>query len=893
LACLLPGFIGASFFFVYEYKKGQAQLSKDTLQTARALVQVVDTQLLMAQAIGQSLSTADSLVIHDLAKFHARARKAVALSGTGTNIVLRDKAGHQLLNTAVTFGQPLTEQKFPEQVREVFETRKPNYSNLFFGPILKRPLVSVDVPVFINGEVAYALGVGILPAELNNLLVNQGLPKDWVVVIADKSNTIVARTHLAEQFIGKKTAPKLTQALQNSNEGSVELTTVEGIPVMSIYSRSLVTNWTVAIGIPRDTLEKPMVSSLSKLGIGIIVLFGVSMVLAWFMGGTIARAVKALIGPAAALADNIALPVPQTRVHEAAEVARAIRCAAELLQERAAKLQVKETELAEAHRLAKFGNWYWNLQTGEVEVSDSIAEIYGREVPAFEEQKGTLLTVESWEKVNAAAKEVLRTGQGYDLELQVNHGDGHTIWVNSKCKAVLDEQGKVIALRGAIQDITERKLAEQRVRTAALHDVLTELPNRAFIFEYGTRLLAAARRGHGNGALLFIDLDRFKPINDLYGHEVGDRVLQEVSKRLRACTRQEDLVGRLGGDEFVVILPYIDSGRHQASIIAQNIIDTLSQPYRIDQYELSLAASIGISFFPDNATDVSMLIHTADLAMYQAKQNGRANYQSYTPELDERANQALAIETKLKSALKNGTLALHYQPVIDIDSGKLVGAEALARLIDEEGEIGPSIFIPIAESTGLIVELGEWVAREACQQQVRWRNADLNIKIAVNVSPLQFRQQNFVDKLHGIIIETGIDPVCLEIEVTESTLMESVEDAVDILKRIKSLGVNIALDDFGTGYSSLSSLTSLPLDKLKVDQSFVRRVEHDAASRAVTEAVIALGRSLKLDVHGEGIETENALQYLREHGCNQAQGFLFSKALPAAEFLLWWQNREV
>lgn len=780
LACLLPGFVGANFFFVYEYKKGQVQLSKDTLQTARALVQVVDTHLLKAQAIGQSLSTADSLVNHDLRKFHARARKTVALSDTGTNIVLRDKSGRQLVNTSVNYGQPLTQLKFPEQVREVFESRKSSYSNLFFGPILKRPLVSVDVPVFINNEVAYALGVGILPGDLNKLLINQDLPKDWVVVILDKSNTIVGRTHLAEQFIGKQAAPKLAQALQHSSEGSIALTTVEGIPVMSIYSRSPVSNWTVAIGIPRESLEKSMVSSLSKLGFGIVILFGVSMALAWYMGGTIARAVKALIGPAAALADNIALPVPQTRVYEAAEVAKAIRSAAELLKERAAKLQVKEAELAEAHRLAKFGNWYWNLLTGEVETSDSIAEIYGREIPAFDEQKGTLLTVESWEKVNAAAKEVLRTGKGYDLELQVNHGDGHLIWVNSKCKAVLNEQGKVVALRGAIQDITERKLTEQRVRTAALHDVLTELPNRAFIFEYGTRLLAAARRGHGNGALLFIDLDRFKPINDLYGHEIGDRVLQEVSKRLRACTRQEDLVGRLGGDEFVVILPYIDAEHHRASIIAQNIIDTISQPYRLDQYELNLSASIGISFFPANATDVSMLIHTADLAMYQAKQSGRSNYQSYTPELDQRANEALAVEIKLKKALKHGTLALHYQPVIDIDSGKLVGAEALARLIDEDGEIGPATFIPIAESTGLIVELGEWVATEACRQQVRWRNAGLNIRIAVNVSPLQFRQKNFVEKLHDIINESDIDPTCLEIEVTESMLMESVEDAVGI-----------------------------------------------------------------------------------------------------------------
>jgi diguanylate cyclase (GGDEF)-like protein/PAS domain S-box-containing protein len=888
LACLLPGFIGASVFFVFEYKKNRAQLNKDTLQTARALVEAVDSHLLRARAVAQSLSTADSLTRHDLARFNERAKKAIALSGLGTNVMLRDKAGHQILNTLVPYGYPLMPVAAPEQVRAVFETGKPSYSNVFYGAILKHPLISVDVPVFIDNKIAYALGVGILPSHLNALLKNQGLPADWVAAIVDQSNTIAGRTHLPEQYIGKKSAPGLAEALLKSNEGAIELTTVEGIPVLSIYSRSPVTGWTVAIGIPREAIQSAMVNSLYMLAIGVAVLFVIGLLLAWLVGGKIARWVKALIAPAIALGDNVSITVPRIYVKEAAEVAAAISRAAELLKERAANLEAKEVELLEAHRLAKFGNWYWNLETGEVKTSESIAEMYGRDVPAFNDQRGTLLTVESWEKVNAAAKEVMLTSEGYDLELQVNHGAGHTIWINSKCKAIRNAEGQVMALRGAVQDITDRKHTEQRVREAALHDVLTALPNRAFIFEYGSRLLAAARRGHGSGALLFIDLDRFKPINDLYGHEVGDRVLQEVSRRLTACTRQEDLVGRLGGDEFVIVLPYIDGDRHRAAIIAQHVIDAISRPYEIDPLELSLSASIGISYFPADATDVSTLIHTADLAMYKAKQAGRSNYQSYTPELDQRANKALAIEVRLKNALRHGGLALHYQPVIDILSGKLVGAEALLRLTDNDGEnIGPAIFIPIAESTGLIVELGEWVAIEACRQQVAWREQGLIICMAINVSPLQFRQQGFVKKISQLIADTGIDARCLEIEVTESTLMDSVEDAVAILKRIKSLGVKVALDDFGTGYSSLSSLTSLPLDKLKVDQSFVKRVEHDAASRAVTEAVIALGRSLKLDVHGEGIETASALGYLKQLGCNQAQGYWFSQALPAEEFMQW------
>jgi diguanylate cyclase (GGDEF)-like protein len=351
-------------------------------------------------------------------------------------------------------------------------------------------------------------------------------------------------------------------------------------------------------------------------------------------------------------------------------------------------------------------------------------------------------------------------------------------------------------------DITERKLAEHQVRDASLHDALTGLPNRAFIFEFCDHLLAAALRDHGRGALLFIDLDRFKPINDLYGHETGDRVLQDVGKRLIDCTRHEDLVGPLGGDEFVIVLPYLDTDRQRAAVVAQHVVESISRPFRVDMLDLSISPSIGISYFPEHATDVGTLIHTADLAMYQAKQSGRANYKSYTPELDQRAEQALSVELRLKSALKHSGLKLHYQPVIDIKSGRLIRAETLLRLADGNADaVGPASFIPVAEATGLIGELGEWVAAEACWQHEIWLSQGLKIRIAINVSPLQFRQREFAEKLRCIIADTGMDPADLEIEVTESTLMESIDDAVELLNRIKSLGVKIALDDFGTGYS--------------------------------------------------------------------------------------------
>lgn len=455
-------------------------------------------------------------------------------------------------------------------------------------------------------------------------------------------------------------------------------------------------------------------------------------------------------------------------------------------------------------------------------------------------------------------------------------------------RAFVLERGKFAFL---LADVTESKHAQERVRQAALHDPLTGLPNRALIFEYGRHLLAASRRNHGRGALLFIDLDRFKPINDLHGHETGDLVLKEVARRLLACTREEDLAGRLGGDEFVVIFPHMNDEQQRAVAVARHLIDSISKPFRVNELELSLSPSIGISWYPDHAADMNSLIHTADMAMYEAKRAGRANFQFYSPEINQRAEQALRMEDSLRNALRQGSLRLHYQPVVDVGTGRLIGAEALVRMIDSDGtQVMPDRFIPVAEASGLIGDVGEWVAAEACRQHKAWVAEGLELTIAINVSPVQFRQRRFADRLSNIIAAAGIDPVNLEIEVTESTVMENIEQAIRILNDIKSLGVKVALDDFGTGHSSLATLTSLPLDKLKVDQSFVQRVERDAASRAVTAAIIALGRSLRLDVHGEGIESESALRYLKEQGCNQAQGFWFSEPLPPAEFADWCRN---
>jgi signal transduction histidine kinase len=466
LACLLPGVIGAALLLIYQYQEVRSQQEKDTLHTARALVQAVDSHLFRGQALAQGLSTASSLANGEFDRFHNRARAAIAHFESGINIVLRDKTEQLILNTSVAYGEPLPRQPYREHVQRVFATGKPAVSNLFMAPQLKRPIVSVDVPVVLDGEVRYSLGVGLEPRHFNTILKNQNLPPGWIAAILDSSGTIVGRNQTPEQFVGNKATPTLLQAITNNAEGTLESTTQEGALVLTAYSRSPSTNWGVAIGIPNRALKDTLKQRLFLLVTGVTTLFGIGLVLAWVVGGRIARSVTVLTAPAISLGRGDTVRIPQVHIKEALEVASAISRAADLLKERSATIQAREAELAEAHRLAKLGTWHWNLKTGEFKVSNSIREIYGREVPPFPAQRGTLLTVESWERVNAALQMMMQTGEGDDLELQVNHGKGHTIWVNVKCEPVRNDRNELTALYGTIQDITARVKAEEALRQA-------------------------------------------------------------------------------------------------------------------------------------------------------------------------------------------------------------------------------------------------------------------------------------------------------------------------------------------------------------------------------------------------------------------------------------------
>jgi diguanylate cyclase (GGDEF)-like protein/PAS domain S-box-containing protein len=432
-----------------------------------------------------------------------------------------------------------------------------------------------------------------------------------------------------------------------------------------------------------------------------------------------------------------------------------------------------------------------------------------------------------------------------------------------------------------LRHILANQRAEKQIKHLAYHDTLTGLPNRVLFHDRLQQALSHAVREEHPMGVMFLDLDRFKIINDTLGHDVGDELLKAVSQRLINCIRQGDTVVRLGGDEFTIILPVI-SKAEDAAFVAQKILVTLAEPFLLNHQELHITSSIGISLYPNDGKDTQTLIKNADIAMYRAKDLGKNNYQFYTADMNSRALETINLENALRHALERDELLLHYQPQIDIRSGRIVGVEALVRWQHPEfGLVSPVKFIPIAEETNLIIPIGEWVLRSACEQGVRWRKMGLPVwRMAVNLSARQFRQQNLLQPIQRILQETGFDPHHLELEITESLLMQGAGQTIAILESLDEMGIRLSLDDFGTGYSSLSYLKRFPIDTVKIDRSFVRDIHTDPNDAAITSAIIAMAHSLKLSVIAEGVETEEQLAFLREHNCNEYQGYYFSKPLP-------------
>jgi diguanylate cyclase (GGDEF)-like protein len=424
--------------------------------------------------------------------------------------------------------------------------------------------------------------------------------------------------------------------------------------------------------------------------------------------------------------------------------------------------------------------------------------------------------------------------------------------------------------------------AAERIEHLAYHDKLTDLPNRSMFARRLDRALNDAKLRQRRFAVLFLDLDRFKNINDTLGHQAGDTLLQEVSTRLRACLGGRDMVARLGGDEFVVLIQSAGDKEHLAAI-AKKLLVAIAQPFHMNGQEFRVTASLGIGVYPDDGYDERVLMKNADIAMYQAKEDGKNSFAFYSAALDQHSVERLAFESSFRHAVDEQQFEVHYQPKVDCVTGSITGVEALLRWEHADlGHVSPVKFIPVAEETGLIVPLGRWVLKTACAQQVAWvRQGLAPIRMAVNLSPRQFSDEHLREDVLSILSETGMDPTHLELEITESMLMRNVDKATEVLTAFAAKGIRLSVDDFGTGYSSLSNLKQFPIDTIKVDRSFVRDLPSNKGDQAIAEAIIAMGRTLSMTVIAEGVETSEQADFLREHGCDEFQGFYFSKAIPA------------
>lgn len=455
-------------------------------------------------------------------------------------------------------------------------------------------------------------------------------------------------------------------------------------------------------------------------------------------------------------------------------------------------------------------------------------------------------------------------------------------YISVSGEPILDSNGLAIGYRGVSREITDQRIAEQRIQHLATHDSLTDLPNRVMFSQLLQAALATGQRYDQKFSVLFLDLDRFKFINDSLGHDAGDHLLQEIAVRLKAAIRDSDTIARMGGDEFVVLLREVSSV-DQVSVVARKLLAAAAEPFTLAAQECNVTASIGIAMFPLHGNDEQTLMKHADIAMYCAKDRGKNNFHFYAEEVHDRSHERLSLEFNLRHALEQHELSVQYQPKIDLTTGKICGVEALLRWNSATlGPVSPNEFIPIAEEIGVIVPIGKWVLQTACMQSVAWLKQGLPpLNMAVNLSVRQFADEQLLNDIAAVLEQTGMPPALLELEITEGMMIHNPKRVRTLLTAIKELGVRLAIDDFGTGYSSLGQIKNFPLDTLKVDRSFVNDIAADHGARAIAVATIAMGKAMNLTVVAEGVETMEQNEFLRHHGCDEMQGFYFSRAINA------------
>lgn len=580
------------------------------------------------------------------------------------------------------------------------------------------------------------------------------------------------------------------------------------------------------------------------------------------------------------------------------------------------ELRSSQARLDNAQRIARLGHWEWDIASNHTNWSREVTRMFGFQKDVLSGPWESLLAkvdADMRQEVRMSAETAVASAKSFSLEFNVTgKRENDSCAVRLEAEPTIDENGVCTQMQGTIQDITHAATAQKEMHDLAYYDLVTGLPNRAQMRESLTQTLLVSERLNTQFALLFLDLDHFKQVNDTLGHDAGDDLLQQVSNRLSGVLRDSDVlsrpkdteeaetethtakdsVARIGGDEFVVLLGNITRAE-DAARVAERIAQSISEPYTISDIEVAVTTTIGISVYPADGRDAETLMKHADVAMYHAKENGRNGFQFYSKSIHEQALRRFSMERELKLAIEDNQLELLYQPIMEYRRGEVLGVEALVRWNHpEKGFVSPSDFIPLAEETGLIVPLGKWVLDESARQVQDWIERGVGTySVAVNCSPVQFTRGNMISDIADTLKKTGIAPNLLEVELTEKLFLHNIENGIQLLSAIKDLGVQVSIDDFGTGFSSLSYLKRLPADKLKIDQSFVGNLHKDKGDAAIVSAIVALGHNLGLSVVAEGVENEQQINILRGYKCNKAQGYFFCHPLNSDEFEQWLIDR--
>lgn len=904
--CLL---VLQALFQVLLVQGDQRQLVANQLNTlVEQAARELDDKIVSRQSALKSEASGFPLaLLNDLPRLENYLRNEQALLTLVDDLYVFSPQGLLLVDWPVVPGRRRLDMSEREYIRQTIARKTSVISEPILGRITKQPLVIITAPLLdeqgrLRGILAGVLNLykANILGDLREIKVGQS---GYFVLTHPNRNVIM---HPDPARILKPDSNGYGRDFYSPAQASVDSTQerlVDQQLILLAHRQLRSTGWLMSAVYPAAEAFYPIERMSKRTLLITIVLTLLSTPLIWLVAQRFLRPLEHLTEQIRSLFANGRV-LKEGRVtpqgsEEIQELAKTFNEFMERNERAEHELLVHERRLSLVLETASDGIWDWDVGSGEITGNQSLANIFGMTADGIfrtdlQRLDSHLLDDEREYIANGLRACLNGSAEVYYAEHRLVQHAGRTIWVLNRGRVVeRDAAGRAVRMIGSFTDISRQKESEARIRQMAFFDSLTGLPNRARLAETVAAAMINARDADERLALLFVDLDQFKNINDSLGHFTGDLLLQAVGLRLAARIGDAGLLARQGGDEFVIVL--YDADAKLAEKMAQQLLADAARPYAIEARQLNITASIGISFYPDDADNFETLLRHADIAMYRAKERGRNTYCLFTSAMNEVACKRLELESAMREGLERQEFSMHYQPQVDLHSGHLIGMEALARWQHPRlGNIPPMTFIPIAEDSGLIAPLGDWVLREACRQARAWQDAGLPpFLIAVNISAVQFRQPQLPEVVAEVLASSGLAPEWLELEITEGMVMEDIISATTMLERLKSMGVRLAIDDFGTGYSSLGYLKSFPIDKLKIDRSFVTDLVWNSQDQAIARAIIGLAHSLDLVAIAEGVETVAQLDVLKQQGCDEFQGYLSSRPLPAADIEAWMRGRKI